>query len=121
MHTWPLIVVTLFANAAFGMALATTVTTGVVVELATDGVSQLGHTPVATLVTLPVPPPLPAGQFVPFCKQGRLPPIVVPVPKALAVPVAVIDGAMIGPPNAKLDDPGLNRSHPPPERLSSKM
>ena len=116
-----MMVVTLFANAAFGIALATTVTTGVVVALVTDGVSQLGHTPVATLVTLPVPLPFPTGQFVPFCRQGRFPPIVVPAAKALAEPVAVIDGAITGPPNAKLEAAGLNRSHPAPERLSSKM
>ena len=62
----PLMVVVLFANAAFGIALATTPTLAVVVALVTDGVSQLGQVPTPTLVTPLVPPPLPDGQFVPF-------------------------------------------------------
>jgi hypothetical protein len=112
-------VVALFANAAFGIALATTATLAVVVALVTDGVSQLGHVPVATLVTPAAP--LPAGQFVPFCRQGRIPPIVVPDANALAERTAAIDGAITGPPNEKLPATGLNRSHPPPDRLSSKI
>ena|ERR1700734_1254649 len=114
-------VVALFANAAFGIALATTATLGVVVALVTDGVSQLGHVPVTTLVTPAVPLPLPAGQFVPFCRHGRIPPMVVPDANALAKRVAAIDGAITGPPNEKLPAAGLNRSHPPPARLSSKI
>jgi hypothetical protein len=116
-----LTVVVLFARAAFGIALATTPTLGVVVALLTVGVSQLGHVPVATLVTPAVPLPLPAGQFVPFCKQGRIPPIVVPAAKALAESVAATDGAVIGPPNEYVPVAGLNPSLPPPDRSSSKM
>jgi hypothetical protein len=88
-----LIVVALFASAVFGIALATTARLGVVVAFITDGVSQLGHVPVATLVTPPGPLPFPVGQFVPFCRQGRIPPIVVPDANALADTVAAIDGA----------------------------
>jgi hypothetical protein len=43
------------ASAEFGIALATTATDGVVVALVTVGVSQPGHAPTATLVTVPVP------------------------------------------------------------------
>jgi len=117
-QTCPLTVVPLFANAAFGIALATTATLGVVVALVTDGVSQLGHVPVARLVTPAVPLPVPAGQLVPFCKQGRIPPIVVPDANALAETVAAIDCAITGPPNEKLPAIGLNRSHPPSDKLS---
>jgi len=114
----PFTVVALLAKAAFGIALATTPRLGVVVALLIEGNSQLGHAPVATLVTPAVALPLAAGQFVPFCKQGRFPPIVVPAANALAESVALTDIAVTGPANENVPVAGLNPNFPPADRLS---
>jgi hypothetical protein len=49
------------ANAELGIELAATASVGVVAALVTVGVNQAGHVPAAKLVTVPDPPPPPAG------------------------------------------------------------